>query len=381
MSEEKYRKVGQAIVRAGRLPFPINNTLLKILKVLIDEDDLDFIIKTYKRKFSLTLEEIKKRSGMEEAQILQKIESLASKGVIFNQPNRQGLMVYRLLPLIMVGSFEYTFMKALSFSDDEKEIAELFKRLFDEVKEVVHSKYEAILPVFKSFPPIDRTIAILDKNDAGNEIKISLNMEIDPPEEEILLTQSVKDLINKFDNIAVGHCFCRHYKDLLGEPCKQTNIRENCFTFGKSASYITEQGFGRMISREEALKILKDSEGAGLVHKAFHVHEDITKDETSICNCCYDCCATFEFWREGVLPMMNSTNHLSEINKEICTGCGTCIEKCPINSISFIDGNKAEVNKDICIGCGVCAYFCPEGAITLLKGRRTLFVEPPSLDP
>ena len=168
MSEEKYQKVAQSIVKAGRLPFPINNTLLEILRILIDEDELDFIIKTYKRKFSLTLAEIKKRSGMEEEQILQKIESLAKKGVIFNQPNRQGIMVYRLLPLIMVGSFEYTFMKTLKFSDDEKKIAELFKKLFDEVKEVVHSKYDAILPVFKSFPPIDRTIAILDKNVAGN---------------------------------------------------------------------------------------------------------------------------------------------------------------------------------------------------------------------
>ena len=380
MSEEKYQKVAQSIVKAGRLPFPINNTLLEILRILIDEDELDFIIKTYKRKFSLTLVEIKKRSSMEEEQILQKIESLAKKGVIFNQPNRQGIMVYRLLPLIMVGSFEYTFMKTLKFSDDEKEIAELFKKLFDEVKEVVHSKYDAILPVFKSFPPIDRTIAILDKNVAGNEIEISLNREIDPPEEEILLTQNVRDLINKFEKIAVGHCFCRHYKDLLSEPCKQTNIRENCLTFGKSANYITEQGFGRIISREEALKILKDSEDAGLVHKAFHVHEDLTKDETSICNCCFDCCATFEFWREGVLPMMNSTNHLAEINKEICIGCETCIEKCPINSISLIDGDKAEVNKDICLGCGVCAHFCPEGAINLLEGRRTLFIEPPGLN-
>ena len=86
MSEEKYQKVAQSIVKAGRLPFPINNTLLEILRILIDEDELDFIIKTYKRKFSLTLAEIKKRSGMEEEQILHKIESLAKKGVIFNQP-------------------------------------------------------------------------------------------------------------------------------------------------------------------------------------------------------------------------------------------------------------------------------------------------------
>ena len=375
MSEEKYQKVARSIVKAGRLPFPINNTLLEILRILIDEDELDFIIKTYKRKFSLTLAEIKKRSGMEEEQILQKIESLAKKGVIFNQPNRQGIIVYRLLPLIMVGSFEYTFMKTLKFSDDEKEIAELFKKLFDEVKEVVHSKYDAILPVFKSFPPIDRTIAILDKNVAGNEIEISLNMEIDPPEEEILLTQNVIDLINKFEKIAVGHCFCRHYKDLLSEPCKQTNIRENCLTFGKSANYITEQGFGRIISREEALKILKDSEDAGLVHKAYHLHSDTSREEVAICNCCSCCCLTARDCL--IFPVANATNYLASIDQDLCVGCGTCVEKCYNKAIYLNDDNKAERMEEYCVGCGVCAYLCPENAISLIEGQRIVRMTPP----
>ena len=157
-------------------------------------------------------------------------------------------------------------------------------------------------------------------------------------------------------------------------------MRENCFTFGKSARYTTEQGFARLINKDEALKILKESEEAGLVHKAFHPHEDITKAETSICNCCEDCCATFELWREGALPMMNWTNYLSKIDTEICTGCETCVEKCPTKAIKLIESNNIAVrNAEWCIGCGVCAHFCSENAIYLLEGMRKVYVPPPKL--
>ena len=34
-----------------------------------------------------------------------------------------------------------------------------------------------------------------------------------------------------------------------------------------------------------------------------------------------------------------------KINKEICIGCGTCVENCPVCAISMVDG-KAEINED-----------------------------------
>jgi len=374
--DEKYKKAARIIAMAGRLPFPVNETLIEILKYLIDEDELDFIM-AFKLKKSQTMEELKKRSKLSEEEILKKVEKLAKKGVIFNQPSSKGIMIYRLLPLMMVGPFEYIFMSELEVSEENKRLAKLFKKLFDETKEIVQAKYDTLLPVFQKFPPIDRTMPILENSVTGDKIQISINKEIEVPEETIVLTQDIEELINKFDEIAVGHCFCRHHKDLLGIPCKQTELRENCFTFGKSARYTSEQGFARMISKDEAIRIMKQSEEAGLVHKAFHPHEDINKEETSICNCCEDCCATFEMWREGVLPLMNWTNYISEIDTELCNGCGTCVEKCPIDAIELNAENKAERNAEWCIGCGVCAHFCSENAISLLEGMRKVFVPPP----
>lgn len=51
-----------------------------------------------------------------------------------------------------------------------------------------------------------------------------------------------------------------------------------------------------------------------------------------------------------------------KVNKEVCIGCGTCIDSCPVSAISMVDG-KAEINQDICIHCGTCTGVCPVNAI------------------
>ncbi|MFX0008429.1 MAG: 4Fe-4S dicluster-binding protein [Promethearchaeota archaeon] len=378
MSDLKYQKVARTLIKAGFLPLPINNTMIQLLKMLIKEDQLDFIL-AFKNKPSQTMEQLKKCSKMSENEIKTHVEILAKKGFIFNQPNSKGKMVYRLMPLVMVGAFEYSFMKKIEFNKENEEMARLFEKLFNEMGDFVQMNYNTILPLFENMPPMDRTVSFSDNNIGGEEIKIAVNEELDVPIEKIMISQKVEEIINKFDDIAVGHCFCRHHQDLLSNPCKQTNLRENCFTFGKSARFVAEQGFGRLISKNEALSILEASKKDGLVHKAWHPHSDISQPETSICNCCKYCCGTFDWWRTGTVAMINSTNFLAEIDKNKCIGCGTCLEKCPVDAVQGDDNNKAEVDKDLCIGCGVCAYFCPENAIKLLEGSRTVYVPPPRL--
>ncbi|MHA1320525.1 MAG: ATP-binding protein [Promethearchaeota archaeon] len=378
MSDEKYKKAAHTIIKAGVLPTPVNKTLIEILKLLLTEDELDFI-NAFKRKTSQTMEQLKKNSKLPESQILSFVKGLAKKGFIFNQPSSKGLMVYRLLPLLMVGAFEYLYMKKIEHNEVDLKLAKMFSDYFEETRDFIQANYDQILPVFEKMLPLDRTMPILADTIQGDEINLSINEEIEVPEEVILPIQKVEELIEKFDDISVGHCFCRHHRDLLGKPCKHTDLRENCFTFGKSARYIAEQGFGRSISKEEALDIMKKSEDDGLVHKAFHPHSDISKAETSICNCCKDCCGTLEWWRMGIVALINSTNFLSQIDPDSCSGCGVCVEKCPVDAIELNDSNIAVVNAEYCFGCGVCAHFCPENAITLLEGMRKVYVPPPRL--
>jgi Pyruvate/2-oxoacid:ferredoxin oxidoreductase delta subunit len=52
-----------------------------------------------------------------------------------------------------------------------------------------------------------------------------------------------------------------------------------------------------------------------------------------------------------------------KVNPELCTGCGNCMEVCPTQAISFVDG-KAFINEDECARCRACENECPVGAIS-----------------
>ncbi len=67
--DRKYQSAAQAIIKAGGMPLPINDTLLKLLRFYINEDDLDFVISFAKSK-SQTMEQLKGSSGLTEDQIL-----------------------------------------------------------------------------------------------------------------------------------------------------------------------------------------------------------------------------------------------------------------------------------------------------------------------
>jgi NAD-dependent dihydropyrimidine dehydrogenase PreA subunit len=61
-----------------------------------------------------------------------------------------------------------------------------------------------------------------------------------------------------------------------------------------------------------------------------------------------------------------------------CTGCGACVDVCPVEAIALIDG-KACVNEELCTGCEVCVSTCPEDAIQpMLQGELVLSPERPS---
>ena len=234
----------------------------------------------------------------------------------------------------------------------------------------IKQDYDVVLSFLKKRPPVDRTIPFTENKATGAEIEIIIDETLDIPEEKILPVQKVEELVAKFDDIAVGHCFCRHHHDLLGDPCKQTDIRENCFTFGKSARFTAEQGFARLISKEEALDIIRRSDEDGLVHKAYHPPFDTTKDETSLCICCNCCCGQAGGFN------VNATNYIAQVDQEACTGCGTCVEKYHTGTMQLNDDNIADVG-DTCIGCGVCAYYCPEQAISLKENERIVRFTPP----
>ena len=50
------------------------------------------------------------------------------------------------------------------------------------------------------------------------------------------------------------------------------------------------------------------------------------------------------------------------INIDKCTGCGLCLDECPVQAIQK-DDDIYVIAPDICTECGYCSDICPEDAI------------------
>jgi ferredoxin len=50
------------------------------------------------------------------------------------------------------------------------------------------------------------------------------------------------------------------------------------------------------------------------------------------------------------------------VDRNICIGCGTCVEECPVGTIVMED-DVAEIHMDKCIHCGKCHDVCEQEAV------------------
>ena len=56
------------------------------------------------------------------------------------------------------------------------------------------------------------------------------------------------------------------------------------------------------------------------------------------------------------------------LDRELCNGCGRCVEVCP-HEVFAIEGGKARiVDREACMECGACANNCEPGAISVRAG-------------
>jgi ferredoxin len=196
------------------------------------------------------------------------------------------------------------------------------------------------------------------------------------PEHHITSYDDIRKVIEKVEGpIVVNECVCRHKKDVHGEPCKQTNLRETCFVFRDVFSQIyIDHGWGRQISKEEALEIISKSEEDGLVYEPGNAQRP-----GSLCCCCGCCCGYLSDMKDLPKPTeFLKSNYYAEVDSETCTGCGTCIDRCQMNALTLVD-EISTVNRDYCIGCGACIPTCPTDAIRLCK-KEEEYIPPKNWD-
>jgi Pyruvate/2-oxoacid:ferredoxin oxidoreductase delta subunit len=157
------------------------------------------------------------------------------------------------------------------------------------------------------------------------------------------------------------NCVCRQGKDLVEEPCRQTDARRVCMTFRGAARGLIAEGTGHEISREEALACATRAEEDGMV-----LQPENTQDPLLMCFCCGCCCGVLTTAKDLPRPAEYlQSNYRAVVDPDLCSECATCQSRCPMDALDSAEG-PTTVDRHRCIGCGLCVTTCPSEALTLV---------------
>jgi Na+-translocating ferredoxin:NAD+ oxidoreductase RNF subunit RnfB len=259
------------------------------------------------------------------------LDNMANKGAI--KCLKKGNQKVYSAAIFILGMFEYQVNKLT------KAFAKDTRQYLDEA---------LIMEMGKSLPLQLRTIPV----------GVDIDHNID-----IANFDDIRTIIEDAEEpIAVQHCVCRQSTNLTGKVCKVTSRLETCIGLGILAQMYIDMGWAREISKGEAIEIFKKNEEEGLV-----IQPGNAQKPHFICSCCGCCCEELYGIKEFPNPAsLVSTNHYAEIDPDLCSGCGTCVERCQLEAIEIQD-NISSVNLQRCIGCGNCILTCSSEAINLLK--------------
>lgn len=282
------------------------------------------------KPFPETAEDIAARLGRPPEEMRATLLDMAAKGQIASM-KLAGQQMFRLIPFV-VGIYEFQRQERLT-----RELVELFERYLPVLSRKVGGHG----------PHLTRVIPI------------NQNLETDL---DILAYEDVRQIISRAKSFRVQDCICRREQGLLGKRCDHS--LHNCLQYSmEEGAYDEFKLDGDIISREEALKLIDETEQEGLVHNTYNVTEAVGG---FICNCCPCCCGLLRSLKEYHAPfILARSRYLAVIDPTNCAGCGLCQEeRCPMEAI-VQEGDTYQVRPERCIGCGVCVVSCPTDSISL----------------
>jgi Na+-translocating ferredoxin:NAD+ oxidoreductase subunit B len=293
-----------------------------------------------------TLEKLLPKTDMTKDELVELLKGMAPKGLCFTI--EVGGTRYYNGPPFVPGIMEWQFMHG-EVTDEAKKIAKLVHTYMDAVDVVIGSRD-------KAFPD-------------GRVIPINQTVE---PGKKVRTYNQIMSYIDNNDLISVATCYCRHGAKLLDENDVCDKPMEVCMQFGPGAKYVEESGVGRVISKEEAKKIILETEKAGLIHCTMN-----TQDISFVCNCCKCHCMGIEMALRNKKPSKHFTSGYKPVpDSDLCVNCGTCVDICPSEAISFGNEDLLEIKLDRCFGCGLCVGNCEEKAISMTEMEG--YNEPPA---
>jgi ferredoxin len=193
--------------------------------------------------------------------------------------------------------------------------------------------------------------------------------------DQVLWHEDMAQLLRSAEQIGLVECDCRRLYGRCHKPLW------TCLHFGRMVDYEVERG-GRMkrISADEAVAITDEVAEAGLVH---NTPGNFAALSGVICNCCNDCCSTFEPALQSgrISEIVAPSRFRAKVNAEACKGCQRCFKRCPFGAITMqplADSRKSipVVSSEKCLGCGVCVVGCQQGAMTFELVRPPEFIPP-----
>jgi electron transport complex protein RnfB len=336
--EELARHLDQGII--GSPPSP---ALIGILEVLFPEREariavrLPFADQTLAELTELFPEEKDALEGL--------LDRMARRGTVFTSQRPGEERIYRLLPSV-VGWAETPFWPGKE-TEETRKLSPLWLAYRNEAfgEELARG----------GVPPVR---------------VIPLNENL-PDTSQVVLYEDLESLVERQSYRAVAHCGCRMMRKSVGEGCDHS--QENCLHFGDMGRYMVEHGMAREITAAETMKILRDAHEEGLVHNTDNV--DAGGVISTICNCCGCCCVFLDTKKSMGLHTFSTSSYFAHMDEDVCTACGNCEERCPMNAITVDE--ISVVDEEVCIGCGVCIPTCSSGAAHLI--RRPEAVVPPDI--
>jgi Pyruvate/2-oxoacid:ferredoxin oxidoreductase delta subunit len=310
---------------------------LKILRKIFTPEEAEMTLKM--RPIPETAEAIAERLGKPVNEMEAILDNMVKKGQI-GSASIKGQQVYILFPFIF-GIFEFQLKRV------DREFAELMKEYGPTIMGTVGGYAPAVMRIV----PIN--------------LEVQARHQVQPYED-------LRQMFEKAKSFQVMECICKKEQALLGKPC--TYPTEVCLAFANNEGAFERYPSGRIISRDEALHIIKTADDVGLVHATFNAKSN----QMFVCNCCSCCCGMLVGVKRFNVPyLMAKSNFVSIIDQETCAACGVCTdERCPMEAITQQE-DQYVVQPDRCIGCGVCVPTCPTESISLIRKPESLQVEPP----
>ncbi|MCP4763066.1 MAG: 4Fe-4S dicluster domain-containing protein [archaeon] len=277
---------------------------------------------------------------------------------------RDGKVTYSMFPLIP-GLFEFYFSNHKRAAEEENETL----RILTEEYEKYYDKGNVTKSISSNYPGMRVLVdqkAIEETVDRGKGKLINVDQDCETYKNDILPFEQAKNLVEKSRRVAVMDCACRTHMKIYnnGKPINKYPFNV-CVMFNSWADYTIEHGFGREISKNEALEVLTEAAKSGLVHTTQNMQEK----STFMCNCDRDCCIMLRGLNQFKdLGLVANSNFIPEYEEEKCVLCKKCIDLCPMHVISELE-EKKKITLELsrCIGCGVCAFNCAKEALTMVK--------------